>query len=274
MSCCSGASGTASSCTVTSNDLWCLECMTAPLIGGPDGIALCNSLGYASKYGHIDCVRAMLREWERGGCRDEKVCIGGAIHHAACEGRSEVLQLLLERTTHVNERNSHSRTPLLASAIAGEEECAIALLEVGASVTATDLAGHTPLHAAARKGLLGLVKKLLIHHADSDALTVDGATPARYCQAEWELNPGGHSYISAEKKAEVVQVLTRASRANELWRGRRLVVLLRARYTRGLLTVAPSATDEEDALRAITEWVVTRPEHEMTGLFRRIVLFL
>ncbi|XP_065896053.1 transient receptor potential cation channel subfamily A member 1 homolog [Dysidea avara] len=62
-----------------------------------------------------------------------------------------------------------------------ESKVAIKLLKEGAKVTLTDINGRTPLHIATFNGHLKIVKLLISHHADIDAVNEkNGRTPLTY----------------------------------------------------------------------------------------------
>jgi ankyrin repeat protein len=104
------------------------------------------------------------------------------LHLAAFFGRDEAAALLIDHGAPINGHatNATRNTPLHA-ALAGAVNATLVrrLVMAGASVTARDAHGATPLHLAASRGADALCDLLLARGADPGACTAEGATPAR-----------------------------------------------------------------------------------------------
>jgi uncharacterized protein len=94
---------------------------------------------------------------------------------AAREGSLKVAALLLSQNkTQVEVRSAQDESALMMAALGGYESLAKNLIERGADVNKT---GWTPLHYAATKGHLAIMKLLLEHHAYIDAESPNKTTP-------------------------------------------------------------------------------------------------
>ena len=104
------------------------------------------------------------------------------LHLAAFFGRDEAAALLIDHGAPINGHatNATRNTPLHA-ALAGAVSATLVrrLVMAGASVTARDAHGATPLHLAASRGAEPLCDLLLARGADPGARTTEGATPAQ-----------------------------------------------------------------------------------------------
>jgi ankyrin repeat protein len=104
------------------------------------------------------------------------------LHLAAFFGRDEAAALLIDHGAPINGHatNATRNTPLHA-ALAGAVSATLVrrLVMAGASVTARDAHGATPLHLAASRGAEPLCDLLLARGADVHARMADGTTPAQ-----------------------------------------------------------------------------------------------
>jgi ankyrin repeat protein len=104
------------------------------------------------------------------------------LHLAAFFGREEAAALLVDHGAPINGHatNATRNTPLHA-ALAGAVSATLVrrLVMAGASVTARDAHGATPLHLAASRGAEPLCDLLLARGADPGARTAEGATPGQ-----------------------------------------------------------------------------------------------
>jgi ankyrin repeat protein len=82
--------------------------------------------------------------------------------------------LILWPKTKLNAQNPHDETPLMMAAFDNQIGLAKLLIEKGADVNKT---GWTPLHYAATKGHVEMMKLLLEMHAYIDADSPNGTTP-------------------------------------------------------------------------------------------------
>lgn len=80
-----------------------------------------------------------------------------ALHWAAREGRTSVVELLLQSGAEIEASTSYGYTPLHWAAKGNHVAVAQVLLDAGANVNAQDEMGDAPLHLAARLGHLDIV---------------------------------------------------------------------------------------------------------------------
>lgn len=83
------------------------------------------------------------------------------LHEAAESGNSAVVETLLELGARINAQDFNGQTPLAAAIIARRVECGKLLLQRGADATLTDKYGNSPLYAACKCGVSGLVTAVL-----------------------------------------------------------------------------------------------------------------
>ncbi|KAK3248559.1 hypothetical protein CYMTET_31089 [Cymbomonas tetramitiformis] len=96
------------------------------------------------------------------------------LHAAAERGTVELVRELLEKSAEVDAEDREGRTALTVALAFGQEAAARALLEAGAGVNAGT--GRRPLHAAAERGTVELVRELLEKSAEVDAEDREGRT--------------------------------------------------------------------------------------------------
>ncbi|MCE2542820.1 MAG: ankyrin repeat domain-containing protein [Acidobacteria bacterium] len=104
---------------------------------------------------------------------------------AARQGDLASARLLVEAGADVNEAPASGTTPLVVAAHSGHGALAAWLLEAGADPDAAG-AGYSALHAAVLRGDRALVRALLDHAANPDAVMTRGS-PARRVSADWRL---------------------------------------------------------------------------------------
>ncbi|KAK3257974.1 hypothetical protein CYMTET_32958 [Cymbomonas tetramitiformis] len=81
------------------------------------------------------------------------------LHAAAMKGMEEMVRELVEKSTEVDAEDGERRTALTVALAFGQEAAARALLEAGAGVNAGT--GRRPLHMAAERGLVEMVRELV-----------------------------------------------------------------------------------------------------------------
>ena len=105
------------------------------------------------------------------------------LHHAAQEGRNNIVRVLLNATARVEAKDRHDKTPLRLAAIAGRADVVRTLLIMGrANIEARGKHGYTALHHATIAGQQDVVEALLHERADPDAKAIDGATALHLCR--------------------------------------------------------------------------------------------
>jgi uncharacterized protein len=93
---------------------------------------------------------------------------------AARGGHSPLVSYLVSRKATVNARNKFGDTALMAAGLKGHVEVAKVLVASGAQVNTE---GWTPLHYAAFEGSAPMVRFLLDHGADKNAIAPNEYTP-------------------------------------------------------------------------------------------------
>lgn len=95
------------------------------------------------------------------------------------ENREKILQAMLEAESDVNRQDGDGWSPLHFAAQEGDSNIAQLLIESGASISATDLNGNTPLWVAALNSYSGteVVEVLLKHGADPRQKNNHGISP-------------------------------------------------------------------------------------------------
>ncbi|KAK3244085.1 hypothetical protein CYMTET_46289 [Cymbomonas tetramitiformis] len=94
------------------------------------------------------------------------------LHAAAKKGMEEMVRELVEKSTEVDAEDGEGRTALTVALAFGQEAAARALLEAGAGVNT----GRRPLHVAAEKGMVEMVRELAGKGAEVDAEDAEGRT--------------------------------------------------------------------------------------------------
>ena len=171
-----------------------------------------TALMWAAAQGHPEVVRLLLASGARVDDRSKvypqvvsssgnadrsgvfEVMRGGytPLLFAARRGDVASARLLVAAGADVDAAAASGTSPLVVAAHSGHGALAAFLLEVGADPGAAD-AGYGALHAAVLRGDPDLVRALLAHGADPDAVLERG-TPARRVSADWRLP---HSMIGA-----------------------------------------------------------------------------
>jgi ankyrin repeat protein len=105
---------------------------------------------------------------------------------AARQGSLESARLLVAAGANVNDVSPAGTSALVIASHSGHGSLAAFLLEKGADPDSAE-AGYTALHAAVLRGDVALVKSLLAHGANPNAVLME-ATPARRASQDWAMN--------------------------------------------------------------------------------------
>ena len=98
-----------------------------------------------------------------------------ALIYAMQRGASKAVQLLMNwPSSNLSIRNPQGETPLMLAAFNNQMDLAKVLIIRGADVNQP---GWTPLHYAASKGHVEMMRLLIAHHAYLDAQSPNGTTP-------------------------------------------------------------------------------------------------
>ncbi len=134
------------------------------------------------------------------------------------ESSLKAAQALIEAPhADLNVLNSHGESPLMLAALAGHLDLVELLIKKGADVNKT---GWTPLHYAASKSQLPILRVLIENHAYIDAESPNGSTPlmmaAMYGNpqtVELLLQEGADPLLKNQQGLTALQFAERASRA-------------------------------------------------------------
>ena len=142
----------------------CLVLLLATAVGCTD------PLYRAAKKGDSQRVRALLDQGERASLNRTLVV-------AACQGHTEIVQLLLQRGANVNRAVDEDLTQLQCAAFHGRAEMVSLLLQAGAKRNTRNSAGKTARDLAGAQGYPGIVKLLDDAQAASTATRQPSAAP-------------------------------------------------------------------------------------------------
>ncbi|KAJ7306094.1 hypothetical protein JRQ81_010460 [Phrynocephalus forsythii] len=100
-----------------------------------------------------------------------------ALHHAALNGNTELISLLLEAQAAVDIKDNKGMRPLHYAAWQGKKEPMKLVLKAGSSVNVQSDEGQIPLHLAAQHGHYDVSEMLLQHQSNPCILDNCGKTP-------------------------------------------------------------------------------------------------
>ncbi|XP_069733410.1 ankyrin repeat and SOCS box protein 16 [Phaenicophaeus curvirostris] len=172
-----------------------------------------SPLRMASSRGHVACARLLLL---RGAAADAVVGGRAPLHDCAAAPREDCTRLLLDFGADPNVLSEDGSAPLHLCTTPDSLGCAELLLSRGARVDlGTRDRGLTPLHVAARQGLVAHVELYLRHGAEPGRCSRQGETPLnaacaaaerpedakRYCRVAERLLAAGADAQAAGRKA-------------------------------------------------------------------------
>ncbi|XP_030780744.1 caskin-1 [Rhinopithecus roxellana] len=100
-----------------------------------------------------------------------------ALHHAALNGNTELISLLLEAQAAVDIKDNKGMRPLHYAAWQGRKEPMKLVLKAGSAVNIPSDEGHIPLHLAAQHGHYDVSEMLLQHQSNPCMVDNSGKTP-------------------------------------------------------------------------------------------------
>ncbi|CAK6444812.1 unnamed protein product [Pipistrellus nathusii] len=100
-----------------------------------------------------------------------------ALHHAALNGNTELISLLLEAQAAVDIKDNKGMRPLHYAAWQGRKEPMKLVLKAGSAVNIPSDEGHIPLHLAAQHGHYDVSEMLLQHQSNPCMVDSAGKTP-------------------------------------------------------------------------------------------------
>lgn len=139
-----------------------------------------TALSQAALGGHTAVVRLLVKAGAREG-------IGDALYWTAAKGDAPIVDLILDHGVSPNQRNSLGAGALLGAAEMGQLETAKILLQRKADVNARDPAGRTALALAAGAGKIDMVRFLLRHGASPAIKDRYGMTPSHRARERGQL---------------------------------------------------------------------------------------
>ena len=93
-----------------------------------------------------------------------------ALHYAALNGHSVLVEALLSWGAEVNRQDYLGTTPLHFACQEGHLLCVLTLLKAGASLTLPNYQGSLPIHFAAGSNRVEIVRTLLEHGCSPDTV--------------------------------------------------------------------------------------------------------
>ncbi|KAF4087513.1 hypothetical protein AMELA_G00071470 [Ameiurus melas] len=152
--------------------------------------------------GFTDCLRHLLL---RGASVDFTPGGSTALHEACQECQTDCVKLLLQYGANTNAVNEDGLMPLHLCTEPESLECAKHIIQFGAAINGCSLdANDTPLHVAARHGLLAHVDLYLRHGAAMECQNDEGQTPLNAACSY------PHEHAALERYAQVCQRLVEA----------------------------------------------------------------
>ncbi|XP_023311776.1 ankyrin-3 isoform X3 [Anoplophora glabripennis] len=131
----------------------------------------------AARAGQLDKIQEYL---DSGTVRDINTSNANglnALHLASKEGHVEIVRELLKRGAIVDAATKKGNTSLHIASLAGQEEVVRLLVQHGASLNVQSQNGFTPLYMASQENHDGVVRYLLSKGANQTLATEDGFTP-------------------------------------------------------------------------------------------------
>ena len=148
------------------------------------------------KYGRMALIEAV----KKGNKRDVKILLDAGnkqrkgrfgstpLHWAARQGRTDIVELLLDAGANKDVKNEYGSTPLNIAADRGFTDIVMMLLDAGADKEVKDTFGFVPLHWAAAKGHTDIVMMLLDAGADINVMSKNGTTPLHLASAKGDTD--------------------------------------------------------------------------------------
>ncbi|KAF5284185.1 hypothetical protein FQR65_LT00185 [Abscondita terminalis] len=139
-------------------------------------------LHIAALHGQIDCAKYLLEKGAEVDCKDAngRTPLIAAAHN----GQSQILDLFFSYKSDVTSYDNNGNTALHLACLKKYNQTALLLLEHIGDADVVNMVNNdrqTPLHLAARNGLVSVTRQLIKKGSSVLALDVNGMTPALCC---------------------------------------------------------------------------------------------
>lgn len=147
-------------------------------------------LHLAAAQGHVDVVRELLRQKAQLLLTDPTRLPPSPLLASAKEGRTSIVELLLESGWPCDCQDEVDNTPLQLASAGGSASTVELLLRRGADASMTNGIGATALHLAIQNNQVNIAKTLLRAGADSESRTSTVITPSilPFRKVKWSLS--------------------------------------------------------------------------------------
>ena len=163
-----------------------------------------SPLHIATMYGHVECVRALIKHKANLHCFDNQGNM--PVHAAAAFGETDCLKVLLDNGATVADTTKWGETLLHVTAVSGTIRCMEELISRGTDVKPLSKSGSMPIHEAVISGNTDCVRVLVEH----GATVID-----RNCMEETPLHVAMRSSCSGRKEECLHQLLALGSLVDE-----------------------------------------------------------
>lgn len=168
-----------------------------------------TALHGASIAGNCNLVKLLLNE---GSLIDEKSLKQKTALHYACElGYIDIARLLIDNEFNVNAETDNKYTPLMLALELGDQKMVELLVDHGAMINTKDLSGQTPLHKACISGNKVCVRFLLDNKADLYAedrfgnMPIDKVLEFRHIALLETLKLFGCTLVKSQEKKKITR---------------------------------------------------------------------
>jgi len=126
-----------------------------------------------------------------------------ALHHAAKDGKTEMMSFLIEQDTFLNSQDAMGNTALIIAAQFNHKDIAEMLVMAGANIDLQNCRGDSALMTAARYNSTEVVAPLIFARANLDLVTRNGNNTALMIAAGWDYTQISTPLIIAGANLEI-----------------------------------------------------------------------